>query len=224
MEVTSRMNCESKPARHLILVGPPGSGKGTQSSIIKDEYCLCHLASGDILRAAVATLGVEFEEAMNKGKLVSDDFVVGIMDDALKKPSCQRGFILDGFPRSVVQAQRLDEMLDKRGVKIDKVLNLVIDDAILEERITGRWIHPSSGRTYHTKFAPPKVACVDDETGEPLIQRYDDTAAALKSRLEDFHQKTEPVIDYYRKKGIVANLPAEKPPQVVSAEIKKILG
>ncbi|CAA0816546.1 Adenylate kinase 4 [Striga hermonthica] len=165
MEVTSRMKCVSKPARHLILVGPPGSGKGTQSSIIEDEHCLCHVASGDILRAAVdakTPLGVEAKEAMDKGKLVSDDVVVSIIDDALKNPSCQRGFILDGFPRNVVQAQKLDEMLDRRGVKIDKVLNLVIDDALLEERVTGRWLHPSSGRTYHTKFAPPKVAGVDD--------------------------------------------------------------
>ncbi|KAL6518014.1 hypothetical protein OROMI_033715 [Orobanche minor] len=153
----------------------------------------------------------------------SDDLVVGIIDDALKKPSCQKGFILDGFPRTVIQAQKLDEMLDSRGVKVDKVLNFAIDDAILEERITGRWIHPSSGRTYHTKFAPPKVAGIDDVTGEPLIQRKDDTAAVLKSRLEAFHKQTEPVIDYYNKKGIVANLPAEKPPQDVTFEVKKVL-
>ncbi|KAK6153969.1 hypothetical protein DH2020_013608 [Rehmannia glutinosa] len=196
-ELLRRMRCESKPDKRLILVGPPGSGK--------DSF------------------GIKAKEAMEKGELVSDDLVVGIIDDALKKPSCQKGFILDGFPRTVVQAQKLDDMLDKRGVKVDKVLNFAIDDAILEERITGRWIHPSSGRTYHTKFAPPKVAGVDDVTGEPLIQRKDDTAAVLKSRLEAFHKQTEPVIDYYNKKGIVANLPAEKPPQEVTTEVKKTL-
>ncbi|KAL5998192.1 hypothetical protein ACLOJK_009130 [Asimina triloba] len=177
------------------MTGPPGSGKGTQSPIIKDEYCLCHLATGDMLRAAVAVktpLGIKAKEAMDKGELVSDDLVVGIIDEAMKKPSCQKGFILDGFPRTVVQAQKLDEMLEKQGKKIDKVLNFAIDDAILEERITGRWIHPSSGRTYHTKFAPPKVPGTDDVTGEPLIQRKDDTAEVLKSRLEGFHRQTKP--------------------------------
>ncbi|KAL8478564.1 hypothetical protein ACS0TY_030451 [Phlomoides rotata] len=195
-ELLRRMKCESKPDKRLILVGPPGSGKGTQSPILKDEYCLCHLATGDMLRAAVAAktaLGIKAKETMEKGELVSDDLVVGIIDDALKKPSCHKGFILDGFPRTVAQAQKLDEMLAKRGVKVDKVLNFAVDDAILEERITGRWIHPSSGRSYHTKFAPPKVPGVDDVTGEPLIQRKDDTAVVLKSRLEAFHKQTEPV-------------------------------
>ncbi|KAK3043281.1 hypothetical protein RJ639_002524 [Escallonia herrerae] len=225
-ELLRRMKCSTKPDKRLILVGPPGSGKGTQSPIIKDEYCLCHLATGDMLRAAVAAktpLGVKAKEAMDKGELVSDSLVVGIINEALNKPSCHKGFILDGFPRTVVQAEKLDEMLEKRGIKVDKVLNFAIDDAILEERITGRWIHPVSGRSYHTKFAPPKVPGVDDVTGEPLIQRKDDTAAVLKSRLEAFHRQTEPVIDYYGKKSILTNLHAEKPPQEVKAEVQKAL-
>ncbi|WVZ89870.1 hypothetical protein U9M48_036221 [Paspalum notatum var. saurae] len=225
-ELLRRMKCSSKPDKRLILIGPPGSGKGTQSPLIKDEYCLCHLATGDMLRAAVAAktpLGIKAKEAMDKGELVSDDLVVGIIDEAMKKPSCQKGFILDGFPRTVAQAQKLDEMLAKQGSNVDKVLNFAIDDAILEERITGRWIHPASGRTYHTKFAPPKAPGVDDVTGEPLIQRRDDTAEVLKSRLEAFHRQTEPVIDYYSKKGLVANLPAEKPPKEVTVEVKKAL-
>ncbi|XWS37132.1 hypothetical protein CRYUN_Cryun19dG0017200 [Craigia yunnanensis] len=225
-ELLRRMKCATKPEKRLILIGPPGSGKGTQSPMIKDEYCLCHLATGDMLRAAVAAktpLGIKAKEAMDKGELVSDDLVVGIIDEAMKKPSCQKGFILDGFPRTVGQAQKLDEMLEKQGAKIDKVLDFAIDDAILEERITARWIHPASGRTYHTKFAPPKVPGVDDVTGEPLIQRKDDTAAVLKSRLEAFHKQTEPVIDYYSKKGAVAKLHAEKSPKEVTDEVKKVL-
>ncbi|KAF4378787.1 hypothetical protein CsatB_022486 [Cannabis sativa] len=225
-ELLRRLKCSSKPDKRLILVGPPGSGKGTQSPIIKDEFCLCHLATGDMLRAAVAAktpLGIKAKEAMNKGELVSDDLVVGIIDEAMKKPSCQKGFILDGFPRTVVQAQKLDEMLEKQGAKIDKVLDFAIDDSILEERITGRWIHPSSGRSYHTKFAPPKVSGVDDVTGEPLIQRKDDTAEVLKSRLDAFHKQTEPVINYYAKKGVLAQLHAEKPPKEVTTEVLKAL-
>nr|KJB51189.1 hypothetical protein B456_008G205200 [Gossypium raimondii] len=164
-ELLRRMKCAPKPEKRLILIGPPGSGKGTQSPIIKDEHCLCHLAAGDMLRAAVSAktpLGIKAKEAMDKGELVSDDLVVGIIDEAMKKPSCKKGFILDGFPRTVAQAQKLDEMLERQGVKIDKVLDFAIDDAVLEERISGRWIHPASGRSYHTKFAPPRVPGVDD--------------------------------------------------------------
>ncbi|KAM0846822.1 hypothetical protein ACQ4PT_055422 [Festuca glaucescens] len=224
-EVLRRAKCSSKPDKRIILVGPPGSGKGTQSPLIKDEYCLCHLATGDMLRAAVAAktpLGIKAKEAMNKGELVSDDLVVGIIDEAMKRPSCQKGFILDGFPRTVVQAQKLDEMLARQGAKVDKVLNFAIDDAILEERITGRWIHPSSGRSYHTKFAPPKTTGVDDVR---QIQNTwkDDTAEVLKSRLEAFHIQTEPVIEYYSKNGLVANLHAEKPPKEVTVEVQKAL-
>nr|AGT16870.1 Adenylate kinase [Saccharum hybrid cultivar R570] len=194
--------------------------------LLRMNIACAHLATGDMLRAAVAAktpLGIKAKEAMDKGELVSDGLVVGLIDEAMKKPSCQKGFILDGFPRTVTQAQKLDEMLAKQGANVDKVLNFAIDDAILEERITGRWIHPASGRTYHTKFAPPKSLGVDDVTGEPLIQRRDDTAEVLKSRLEAFHRQTEPVIDYYSKKGLVANLPAEKPPKEVTAEVLKAL-
>lgn len=225
-ELLRRMKCASKPDKRVILIGPPGSGKGTQSPLLKDEYCLCHLATGDMLRAAVAAktpLGVKAKEAMDKGELVSDELVVGIIDEAVKKPSCEKGFILDGFPRTVVQAEKLDAMLEKQGAKVDKVLNFAIEDAVLEERITGRWIHPASGRSYHTKFAPPKVPGKDDITGEPLIQRKDDNAEVLKSRLEAFHKQTEPVIRYYENKGVVANLHAEKSPKEVSVEIKEAL-
>ncbi|EFJ18155.1 hypothetical protein SELMODRAFT_113038 [Selaginella moellendorffii] len=225
-ELMRRMRCAAKPEKRLVLIGPPGSGKGTQSPIIEENYCLCHLATGDMLRAAVAAktpLGIQAKEAMDKGELVSDDLVVGIIDEAIKKPACGKGFVLDGFPRTVVQAEKLDAMLESQGNKIDKVLNFGIADAILEERITGRWIHPASGRSYHAKFAPPKVSGVDDVTGEPLIQRKDDNAAVLKSRLEAFHRQTEPVIDYYEKRKVVSNLHAEKPPSQVTEEVHSVL-
>ncbi|RYR77794.1 hypothetical protein Ahy_A01g002415 isoform B [Arachis hypogaea] len=209
-ELLRRFKCSAKPDKRLILIGPPGSGKGTQSPIIKDEYCLCHLATGDMLRAAVAAktpLGIKAKEAMEKVRLSIYFFL-------------QIDVLLSAFHEEI---DNLDQMLEKQGLKVDKVLNFAIDDSILEERITGRWIHPSSGRSYHTKFAPPKVSGVDDVTGEPLIQRKDDTAAVLKSRLDAFHKQTEPVIDYYTKKGIVANLHAEKPPKEVTVEVEKVL-
>ncbi|CAH9087261.1 unnamed protein product [Cuscuta epithymum] len=225
-ELLRRLKCSAKPDKRLILIGPPGSGKGTQSPIIKDEYYLCHLATGDMLRAVVAAktlLGIKAKEAMDKGELVSDDLVIEIIDEVMKKPSCQKGFILNGFPRTVVQAKKLDGMLQKQGAKVDKVLNFAIDDAVLEERIIGRSIDPSSGRTYHTKFAPPKVPGVDDVTGKPLIQPKDDNVVVLKSRLEAFHRQTEPVVDYCSKKGVVASLHAEKQPKDVIAEVQKVL-
>eukprot|EP00271_Cylindrocystis_brebissonii_P011586 TRINITY_DN29453_c0_g1_i1.p1 TRINITY_DN29453_c0_g1~~TRINITY_DN29453_c0_g1_i1.p1 ORF type:complete len:244 (-),score=69.12 TRINITY_DN29453_c0_g1_i1:821-1552(-) len=225
-EMMRRMRCSTKPEKRIVFIGPPGCGKGTQSPLLKEEHCLCHLATGDMLRAAVAAktpLGLQAKAAMDKGELVTDELVVGIIDEAMKRPSCQRGFILDGFPRTVVQAQKLDAMLERGGAQVDKVLNFAIPDAVLEERITGRWIHPASGRSYHTKFAPPKSPGVDDVTGEPLIQRKDDNAATLRSRLEAFHKQTTPVIDYYKKKGVVVDLHAEKKPPEVTAEIEAAL-
>jgi adenylate kinase len=163
---------------------------------VQKEHCLCHLATGDMLREAVAAktaLGMQAKAAMDAGQLVSDDLVIGIISDAIKRPDCRNGFILDGFPRTVVQAEKLDGMLAQRGTQIDKVLNFNVPDAVLVERVTGRWVHPASGRSYHTKFAPPRVPGVDDVTGEPLVQRKDDNAETLKSRLAAFHQQTAPV-------------------------------
>ena len=154
---------------------------------------------------------------MEAGQLVSDDLVVGIISDALKRPECRTGFILDGFPRTVVQAQKLDEMLASRGQAVDKVLNFSVPDAVLVERVTGRWVHPGSGRSYHTRFAPPRVPGVDDVTGEALVQRKDDNAETLKSRLAAFHAQTAPVVEHYRSK--LVQLKADKPAQEVSAQI-----
>ncbi|KAG2484470.1 hypothetical protein HYH03_016704 [Edaphochlamys debaryana] len=223
-EIQHRLDCTRKPEKRIILIGPPGCGKGTQSPRIKHEHCLCHLATGDMLRAAVAEktpLGLEAKKAMESGALVSDEIVIGLIEEATQKPECSKGFILDGFPRTVVQAQKLDEMLAKRGQSIDKVLNFQVPDSLLVERVTGRWVHPASGRSYHEKFAPPKVAGVDDLTGEPLIKRKDDNAETLKARLGAFHSQTTPVIEYYSKR--VVALKADRPQDEVASSIAQAL-
>ncbi|GIL45588.1 hypothetical protein Vafri_2792 [Volvox africanus] len=223
-EIQHRLDCGNKPDKRVILIGPPGCGKGTQSPRIKYEHCLCHLATGDMLRAAVAAktpLGLEAKKAMDAGALVSDDIVVGLIEEATQQPECAKGFILDGFPRTVVQAKKLDEMLAKRGQGIDKVLDFVVPDALLVERVTGRWVHPGSGRSYHEKFAPPKVTGVDDITGEPLIKRKDDNADTLKARLAAFHSQTTPVIEHYAKKVVV--LKADRPQDEVARSIAAAL-
>lgn len=223
-EIQRRLECLTKPEKRLILIGPPGSGKGTQSPMIKNENCLCHLATGDMLRAAVAAktpLGLEAKKAMEAGALVSDEIVVGLIEENIKRPDCRTGFVLDGFPRTVVQAQKLDEMLSKKGQSIDKVLNFAVPDQLLVDRIVGRWVHPASGRSYHEKFAPPKVAGVDDVTGEPLVKRKDDNAETLKSRLSAFHAQTAPVIAYYKDR--VVTIKADKAQAEVGEQVRKSL-
>ena len=215
------------PSNHpnATTTGPPGCGKGTQSPRIKREHCLCHLATGDMLRAAVAAkspLGLEAKKAMDAGALVSDDLVVGLIAEAISKPECRVGFVLDGFPRTAAQAAKLDGMLATRGASIDRVLDFRVPDATLVERVVGRLVHPGSGRSYHERFAPPRVAGVDDVTGEPLVKRADDNAATLKARLAAFHAQTAPVIDHYRAKVVAVK--ADRPQADVAEQIRKALG
>ena len=160
------MHCRGKAESRTILVGPPGCGKGTQSPKMVEEYCVCHLATGDMLRAAVSAgteMGKAADAVMKSGGLVSDDIVVGIIRENLSgNKACAKGFALDGFPRTVPQAQKLEELLAADGKAIDSVVEFAIDDELLKERISGRWVHKASGRSYHTKFAPPRVAGKDD--------------------------------------------------------------
>ncbi|CAM9892226.1 unnamed protein product [Ascophyllum nodosum] len=225
--IQRRVFCEKKKETRTIFIGPPGAGKGTQAPKVQHEYCLCHLATGDMLRAAVAAktdLGLKAKSLMDSGALVPDEVVVGIVSEAIEAPECKKGFILDGFPRTAVQADKLDEILEKKGVEIDKVINLAIDDKLLVRRVLGRWIHPGSGRSYNTFFNPPKVAGKDDVTGEPLVRRSDDTVDKLRSRLKAFHQQTQPVIDHYGARGKTANIDASRDMEQITERIREALG
>ncbi|KAK0634727.1 adenylate kinase-domain-containing protein [Bombardia bombarda] len=200
----------------MILIGPPGAGKGTQAPKIKEKFSCCHLATGDMLRSQVAKktpLGREAKKIMDQGGLVSDDIVIGMIKEELENnPECKGGFILDGFPRTVPQAASLDAMLRERNQTLQHAVELQIDDSLLVARITGRLVHPASGRSYHSLFNPPKKAMTDDVTGEPLVQRSDDNAEALKKRLATYHQQTAPVVGYYQNTGIWKAIDASQEP------------
>ncbi|KAK7920552.1 adenylate kinase [Apiospora marii] len=200
----------------MILMGPPGAGKGTQAPKIKEKFSCCHLATGDMLRSQIAAktdLGREAKKIMDAGGLVSDDIVIGMIKAELEtNKECKGGFILDGFPRTIPQAEALDKMLAEKKSPLQHAVELKIDDALLVARITGRLVHPASGRSYHSTFNPPKSYMKDDITGEPLVQRSDDNAEALKKRLVTYHAQTAPVVGYYQNTGIWKSIDASQEP------------
>jgi len=180
----------------IILLGSPGSGKGTQAQFITKKYAIPQISTGDMLRAAVrdgSPLGVEAKKVMDAGGLVSDEIILGLIKERIALPDCVNGYLLDGFPRTIVQAQGLEAM----GVKIDHVIEINVADEAIVERIAGRRLHAQSGRTYHVQYQPPKVNGIDDVTGEELIQRDDDKEETVRKRLCIYHEQTKPLVGYY---------------------------
>ena len=207
-------------AKGIILIGAPGSGKGTQAKKMKDQLGYAHISTGDLLRAAVkqgSELGKKAQGYMDAGQLVPDDLVIDLLREALETPSAKGGFILDGFPRTLPQAEALDA-----AVTIDKVVDLQVSFDLIEERITGRRMSPS-GHVYHVKYNPPKIEGVCDVTGEKLYQRSDDTPEAVRARLEKFEQETRPVIGRYRELGKVVEVDGVGDPNEIFARILAVL-
>lgn len=193
----------------LILLGPPGAGKGTQANFIKEKFAIPQISTGDMLRAAVkagTSLGLEAKKIMDAGGLVSDDIIIGLVKDRLKQPDCASGYLFDGFPRTIPQADAMKEA----GVKIDFVLEIDVPDEDIVARMSGRRVHLASGRTYHVTFNPPKVAGHDDVTGEALIQRDDDKVETVKKRLDVYHAQTRPLVDYYAQWAAAGDANAPK--------------
>ncbi len=184
----------------IILLGGPGAGKGTQADFISKKYNIPKISTGDMLRAAVKSgspLGKEAKAVMDAGGLVSDKIILGLITERVSEPDCKNGFLLDGFPRTIPQAEGLDEI----GVGIDYVVEIRVDDDEIVKRMSGRRVHEGSGRTYHIEFNPPKVDGKDDVTGEALVQRDDDKEETVRKRLEVYHQQTEPLVKYYSDKA-----------------------
>lgn len=229
------------PRRVILLVGAPGSGKGTQATNVVKELGIPQLSTGDMLRAEInanTTYGLRAKEQMKNGQLVSDAIVIGIVRERIKYGDCAKGFVLDGFPRTIAQAQILDAMLRANNETVSNVVEIHVPDDILEERVTGRWIHKKSGRSYHVKFHPPKSLKVgekpqggvngnmkDDDTQETLEQREDDTAEKLKQRLLKYHKETEPVLEHYKKQQgtRVTRVNGNQAPEAVWQDVDKVL-
>ncbi len=184
----------------VILLGSPGSGKGTQAKAITEKFHIPQISTGDMLRAAVRAgtpLGLAAKQVMDAGQLVSDDIILGLIKERIAWEDCANGFLLDGFPRTIAQAEGLEDM----GVAIDRVVEIVVDDEEIVRRVTGRRVHPASGRVYHITFNPPKIEGIDDASGDPLILRDDDKEETVRKRLEVYHVQTKPLVDHYRGKA-----------------------
>jgi adenylate kinase len=187
----------------IILLGPPGAGKGTQAQFIKDQLNIPQISTGDMLRAAVSSgsaLGNRVKAVMDSGGLVSDEIIIALVKERISEPDCADGFLFDGFPRTIPQATAMEAA----GVPIDAVVEIQVNDSELIKRITGRRVHPGSGRVYHVIYNPPKVTDVDDASGDPLVQREDDTEATVRDRLAVYYEQTQPLIAHYKTQASLA--------------------
>ncbi len=190
----------------LIILGAPGSGKGTTATVLREKYSLAHISTGDIFRSNIKNgtpLGLEAKSYIDKGALVPDSVTISMVEDRLAQDDCAKGYILDGFPRTLAQAEALDEMLAKQNTSIDAVLSIVVDDETIKDRVSGRRVCEKCGASFNVKFKPTKIEGVCDICGGNVVQRADDNEATVAARLETYYKNTSPLIDFYEKKGII---------------------
>ncbi|MBZ4663311.1 MAG: adenylate kinase [Caloramator sp.] len=211
----------------IVLLGPPGAGKGTQAKLIVQKYNIPHISTGDIFRKNIkemTPLGIKAKEYIDKGQLVPDELTVEIVKDRIKEDDCKNGFLLDGFPRTVAQADALNDVLADLGTKLDYVINIKVDENNLIERLSGRRVCPKCGASFHVVFNPPKVEGVCDYCGAEVVQRADDSEETVKNRLSVYNKQTQPLIDYYTKNGLIKNINGEQDINDVFEEICNVLG
>lgn len=212
---------------NIMLFGAPGAGKGTQAKYIIEKYGIPQISTGDILRAAVkegTPMGLEAKACMEAGKLVSDEIIIGIIKDRLAKEDCKKGFILDGFPRTIAQAEALEVLMKEMGIKLDKVISLNVPDELIVGRVVGRRVCKECGGSFHVEFNPSKAEGVCDFCGGELIQRKDDSAETIGKRLQEYHLQTAPLFDFYMERGILADIDGTKEIDEITKEIFNILG
>ena len=210
----------------LLIMGRPGAGKGTQAVNIREYYNIPHISTGDMFRAAIknqTALGLEAKSYMDKGALVPDEVTIGIVKERLLEDDCKKGFLLDGFPRTIAQAEALDEFLKENGIKLDAVLDVNVPAEILVRRMVGRRVCKTCGATFHVEFNAPKVDCICDNCKSPLIQRVDDTEETAVNRLSVYDNQTAPLLEFYKKQNILKTVNGDQPLDKVFEDIKSVL-